>query len=85
MKTNSSVLRQIKVLNLIKRLAEEEFSDDLTVEQYGLTLVITPRNLEELKEVIKELASRERFVIEFERERREIEEEFEPEREFEYE
>jgi len=85
MKTNSSVLRQIKVLNLIKRLAEEEFSDDLTVEQYGLTLVITPRNLEELKEVIKELASRERFVVEFERERREIEEEFEPEREFEYE
>jgi len=85
MKTNSSVLRQIKVLNLIKRLVEEEFSDDLTVEQYGLTLVISPRNSEELKEVIRALAVKERFVVEFEKERREIEEEFELEREFEYE
>ena len=70
-----SVLRQLKVINTIKQLAEDKFSDDVIVEQYGFGILIIPRNLEDLEEFIKERVKKERgLIFEYERpERREIE------------
>ncbi len=64
-----NVFKQLKVVKLLKDLAEEKFADYVNVEQYGFSIVITPKDVEELKEVIKELAEKERLVVEFEREK----------------
>ena len=77
------VFKQLRIIKLLKDLAEEKFADYVNVERYGFSIVISPKDVEELKEIIKELAEKERFVVEFERE--EVEVEVEQEQELEYE
>ncbi|WP_169336399.1 hypothetical protein [Archaeoglobus sulfaticallidus] len=78
------MFRQLKVIKLLKDICEEKFHEDVVVEQYGFSIVISPRNVSEIKDVVRELAKKERFVIEWERREREPER-MELERELEYE
>lgn len=84
-----NVLKQIKIVDLLKMLVEEKFNQDLIVSQYGFSIIISPRNVDEIKEIIRELAEaeKEELILEFEKQRefKEMELEQELEREFEYE
>lgn len=42
----SSLARQIKVLDRLKDIAEDVFSEDVVVETQGMNLIISPRDLE---------------------------------------
>lgn len=75
-------LKAIKVLKIAKQFFEDNFSDILDVEQYGLAIVIKPRNYNEVKEFIEttlkfEVPEFERREIEREKERKELELELE--------
>ncbi len=87
-----SVLRQLKIIKTIKQLAEDKFSKDIVVEQYGFGIIIVPRDLEELKEIIKEHLEKEKNLVfeyekleHWEREKEHVEQEKERELELEME
>ncbi len=65
-------LRVLKILKNLRSYLLEHFSKDLEIQQYGLVLVVKPRNLSELREYLSETLKFE--IPEFEKElEREIE------------
>ncbi|WP_290597051.1 MULTISPECIES: hypothetical protein [unclassified Archaeoglobus] len=72
-------LKAIKVLKIAKQFFEDNFSDLLDVQQYGLAIVVKPRNYDEVREFIENVLKFEvpEFEREFERKEREIEREME--------
>jgi len=76
------MFKQLKLMNIIKNLVEDKFSNELVVRQDGFRIIIYPRNLEELTEIIRENVSKEKnLVFEYERERKLVEKELELEME----
>lgn len=78
----ADMFKQLKLMNIIKNLVEDKFSNELVVRQDGFRIIIYPRNLEELTEIIRENVSKEKnLVFEYERERKLVEKELELEME----
>ena len=46
----SQLSRQIKIVERLKSIAEDIFSEDVIVKTQGMTLIISPRDLENEKD-----------------------------------